>query len=233
MQATCKDSESIVGDECHIVAKRVNGPRGGTSLPIEKLDSYNNFILLCKVHHKMVDDQPNTYTVNLLQKIKKTHEEWVKKTLQRASDNNNKRTNQIAPLIKTGKEVLAIVTGAHLFDFDYDEPRSEDGLELISNFLQTLKDWGDIGQDLEQSAKVRLGYDLSKDISQLDDHGFAVFGILQKRRCKIGETVDDWLVAFIRVLHKDNSDIFDLDRKSTHTENSATPTDEYDRELDW
>lgn len=222
MKATRKDSDSIVGDECHIVARRPHGPRGNASPPLNKLDGYDNLILLCKVHHKMVDDQPSTYTVELLRKIKKNHEDWVKKTLQQASNDKKKRKNQIAPRITTGKEALAIVTGAHLFDFDYDEPSIINELDLISNFLQTLKDWGDIGQELEQSERVRTGYNLSKDISQLDNYGFAVFGILQTRRYKVGGDMGDWLVAYIRVLRKDNPDILHFDEQSIHTEDLAT-----------
>jgi hypothetical protein len=40
-------------------------------------NSYENLILVCPSCHKKIDDQPNTYTVELLHKIKKEHEEWV------------------------------------------------------------------------------------------------------------------------------------------------------------
>ncbi len=65
MTAT-KDNDAIVGDECHIHARQKGGSRSNSSMSIEELDDYENLILLCKVHHKMVDDQPNTYTVDFL-----------------------------------------------------------------------------------------------------------------------------------------------------------------------
>lgn len=75
------DNPSIVGDESHIVAKEENGPRGKSELAPEERDKYDNLILLCKEHHKIVDDQPNKYTVALLKKIKVDHTEWVSSNL--------------------------------------------------------------------------------------------------------------------------------------------------------
>ena len=39
--------------------------RHAPNYPAELVDSYDNLLLLCRVHHKMVDDQPDTYTVEL------------------------------------------------------------------------------------------------------------------------------------------------------------------------
>lgn len=84
MDATETDDESLIGEECHIIANSTNGPRGDTSIQ-EDLDKYENLILLCRIHHKIIDDQPNTYTVERLKKIKATHEKWVRDSLQTIS----------------------------------------------------------------------------------------------------------------------------------------------------
>ena len=107
------DNDSIVGDECHIIAKRETGPRNNSSVSDEEVDSYNNLILLCKTHHKMVDDQPIEYSIQVLRKMKQSHEEWVSKTLQSASKPSN-LMKKTAIQITKGKEALAIVSGAHL-----------------------------------------------------------------------------------------------------------------------
>ena len=57
MDANQTDDESLVGDACHIVAHSPTGPRADPSLTPEQRDHYDNLILLCKVHHKQVDDQ--------------------------------------------------------------------------------------------------------------------------------------------------------------------------------
>lgn len=81
MDATETDDESIVGEECHIVSKARNGPRGEVDLRDDLKDRYANLILMCRMHHAVVDDQCNTYTVECLRKMKSDHEQWVKSTL--------------------------------------------------------------------------------------------------------------------------------------------------------
>jgi hypothetical protein len=38
--------------------------------------------LLCRIHHKLIDDQPNTYTIDDLKEIKFQHERWVRDSLK-------------------------------------------------------------------------------------------------------------------------------------------------------
>lgn len=76
------DDLSLIGDECHIVAKKPDGPRGEAPLSSEQRDKYGNLLILCKVHHKQIDDQPDEFTVEKLIEIKATHEQWVRESLQ-------------------------------------------------------------------------------------------------------------------------------------------------------
>ncbi len=71
------DDESIIGDEAHIVARNSDGPRGISDMTSDERDKYDNLILLCRKHHKIVDDQPNYYTVEKLKEIKQQHEVWA------------------------------------------------------------------------------------------------------------------------------------------------------------
>src|SRR6266700_512117 len=52
------DDESIIGDEAHIIAKNSDGARGENEMVLEDRDKYANLILLCRIHHKVIDDQP-------------------------------------------------------------------------------------------------------------------------------------------------------------------------------
>ena len=77
--ADLNDDPSIVGDEAHIIARSKTFTRGDyDSLSPEERDHYSNLILLCKNHHKQIDDQPDTYTVEKLREIKAQHEAAVK-----------------------------------------------------------------------------------------------------------------------------------------------------------
>jgi len=94
MDRAASDDESIVGDIAHIVARDedgVAGPRSVASLSPEERDrfatlivnrnKYANLVLLCKNHHKQVDDQPSAYQVGRLLEIKERHETWVRESL--------------------------------------------------------------------------------------------------------------------------------------------------------
>jgi hypothetical protein len=75
------DDASIVGDEAHIISREESGPRGKSDLTPEQRDMYDNLILMCKIHHKLVDDQEKTYTVEILHQMKNDHIEWVNRNL--------------------------------------------------------------------------------------------------------------------------------------------------------
>ena len=47
----------------------------------EERDRYSNLLLLCRNHHKIVDDHPEKYTVESLHRIKQEHESWVRNSL--------------------------------------------------------------------------------------------------------------------------------------------------------
>ncbi|MHB8137851.1 MAG: hypothetical protein ACYDGO_05620, partial [Smithellaceae bacterium] len=51
--------------------------------PKDKVDKYENLVLMCSVHHKVIDDQPGYYTVESLNNIKKDHEKWVRESLDK------------------------------------------------------------------------------------------------------------------------------------------------------
>jgi hypothetical protein len=82
MDASETDDEALIGEECHIIAQDIKGPRGDHALPVEARDKYSNLILLCSNHHTLIDKQPDTYTIDYLQELKANHEKWVRTSLQ-------------------------------------------------------------------------------------------------------------------------------------------------------
>ncbi len=213
MAATVFDDESIVGDECHIIARHPDWSRGDTSISEQELDDYPNLILLCKIHHKTVDDQPNTYTVDVLREMKRKHEKWVQETLHNASTGKKNPKNEIATRIVSGKDALAIVIGADAFDFDHDEPENEEELEIVSRFAQALRDYGDLGMDVEAGDRVKIGFALTQDIKRLDELGFLVFGVAHERTYRVGDKPLKMSVAVIRIIRKTNPNILKFEFK--------------------
>lgn len=79
-ERTSADGDAVVGDEAHIAARSPGGARYGECSP-DKVDSYENLILLCRIDHKKVDDQPRHYTTARLKQAKVKHERWVEHAL--------------------------------------------------------------------------------------------------------------------------------------------------------
>ena len=61
----------------HIVAFREDGPRGRVTLRPAYINEQINLMLLCPRCHKLIDDNPETYTVPVLQKYKQVHEDRI------------------------------------------------------------------------------------------------------------------------------------------------------------
>lgn len=72
-----KDGATLVnsGEECHIVGEKPGAARYVDDYP--ERDTYANRILMCRNHHKVVDDNEDIYTVEMLQKMKASHEEEI------------------------------------------------------------------------------------------------------------------------------------------------------------
>ena len=70
--ASPKD-ETNISNICHIEAAEEGGERYNSNSNDEERRSFENLILLCPNHHKATDDV-QTYTVDLLREMKRTHE---------------------------------------------------------------------------------------------------------------------------------------------------------------
>lgn len=75
---TALDNPVVTGEIAHIVAYEPGGPRGNDSFPEEALNKHSNLILLCRDHHKLIDSQPKTYSIPVLQEMKQAHESRIR-----------------------------------------------------------------------------------------------------------------------------------------------------------
>lgn len=71
------DDPALIGELAHMVAESENGPRGHSALTIEERNRYSNLILLCRNHHREIDEQPGQWPVTRLEQTKQDHEIWV------------------------------------------------------------------------------------------------------------------------------------------------------------
>jgi hypothetical protein len=74
--------ETVVGEICHIRARRKGGPRYDSSLTTVEKDDFENLILLCGTCHTLVDASPEDYTAEWLERIKCAHEQQTPKPIE-------------------------------------------------------------------------------------------------------------------------------------------------------
>ena len=87
-----EDNNQLTGECCHIEAYSEGGPRFNASLSDDDKNSYDNLILMCSRHHKIIDGNPDDYPVEYLKSIKASHEEkYMESTLKL----NNSMLNQL------------------------------------------------------------------------------------------------------------------------------------------
>lgn len=72
-------------DVAHIIGNSEDGPRGNSSSSELSID-YDNLMMLCKTHHKLIDDNPNDWPPSTLRQMKRTHEERIENLTSIISD---------------------------------------------------------------------------------------------------------------------------------------------------
>lgn len=76
----------------HIVADSPDGPRGDKIRSPLLCNSEENIMVMCRIHHKLIDDNPDTYTEEILKDMKREHEEYIKEL------NRIKRENKVTAI---------------------------------------------------------------------------------------------------------------------------------------
>jgi hypothetical protein len=177
-EGTDTDDPSVFGEEAHIVGQSPNGPRAGN---ISDVDSYANLILLCRKHHKQVDDQRSYYTVERLREIKRKHEEWIA-TLGETTNPGPVRLipdparpqKKMLKLVISGAALWHFVDGAHAFYPCWPDGLSDEHEDLIAALFDNVRDWIDISGELSFSEKRNARRSLNENIEELAGAGFVV-----------------------------------------------------------
>jgi hypothetical protein len=198
-----------VGEECHIVARSPFGPRGSSAF-VDDPEGYENLILLCGTHHKLIDDLPGEYTPERLSAVKSEHEHWVEVTL---------RPKKIPPRIRlfkaegeaeakldwiqTGKDLVSVVYRCCSSYCGSDDLESEAEAELVGELLQEVEDL-DVYGCLGAKEKVRTEFRITRLLQELQDSDFFVFAARFERTIEIGRERKKWPVVFVHVLRASN-----------------------------
>jgi len=187
-------SDFNIGEECHIVSSKPNGPRHENGW--ENYDVYENLILLCRNHHKTIDDVSNIllFPKESLISIKSKHEAWVKEEL--STTNKTDRVN----LITTGSELTAIISGCYAMERTNDIISNKEDAEYIGSIWQTIMDYMDLYSDLEPFQQIQAEYDFQELLQEMSQKGFFMYGsrVTRKRKFTNGKT-EIWPIALIYI----------------------------------
>jgi hypothetical protein len=193
LDPTDLDSESVVGEECHIVSGAQNGPRYDSSFPTHEIGELANLMLLCRIHHKQVDDQADTYTTDLLRSIKANHEKWVEEKLKDQPEVQQVRIKRIKseiptklPAVTSGKELFNLAAGCHASYQDYSDDLDDEETDLVGGFIQNVSDWADLAAGFEPIERIRAARSLDEEIKTLYARGFVVFAAVENQRMEGG-----------------------------------------------
>ena len=93
-----------VGEMAHIIDEK---PYGKRSEDVGGADTYENHILLCPTHHKLIDKSPKgTFPEDLLRKWKKDHEDKVKSMFKSPIfDNKKSMFSEIESILIQNKSI--------------------------------------------------------------------------------------------------------------------------------
>jgi len=205
------DPEAVVGDECHIVSSASNGPRHDPSVDQGLIDGMDNLILLCRVHHKLVDDQPETFSADTLKQLKANHEKWVKERLSEPDSTgpvrivrSSSEIPQHLVLVLSAKTLLDVSSDCHGRYDDYPEDLTEDELDCVGSFLQNLTDWIDLGIN-EPHERISAQRSLAENMVELEQARLRVYCARERQEIRGGLSGrSDFHVLHLRIVRHDD-----------------------------
>lgn len=106
----------------------------------------------------------------------------------------------VMPRLTTGREVVDVATGCH-FSYSFnDEPNNDTEIDLVGGFIQELRDWCDIWDDIEVPEQMRTTVHISEMVEELKGAGWTVYGSRIKGKKKIANVESEWTWYAIAVL---------------------------------
>jgi HNH endonuclease len=208
VDSTNTDDESVIGEECHIVSGAAGGPRFDSKFPKDEVDSLGNLLLLCRIHHKQVDDQSVAFSASVLRVIKEKHEAWVHETLESRPQEApsiapvrcvrfKKEIPAQLPLVTSGKALLDLALGCFGQYPHFGDDLNEEEVDLVGGFLEAIRDWVDVLDGSEVIETMKAARTIDDMIKDLASHGFFVFAAVERQRLEGGVSPPQ----IIRLLH--------------------------------
>lgn len=94
--------------------------------------------------------------------------------------------------ISSGKEMLDIVTGCHFYFSHHDEIKNEADIDLVGGFIQSVRDWNDIWDDIDMPGQMRAVLNVDEMLRDLSSNGWSVYAARMKGKRKLADVEGTW-----------------------------------------
>jgi hypothetical protein len=74
-KAALTHNDTLIGEVCHIKGEKPGAARYDVSQTDQERQAYDNLIAMCPTHHTVIDDDPESYTVERIIRMKTQHEQ--------------------------------------------------------------------------------------------------------------------------------------------------------------
>jgi hypothetical protein len=142
----------IVGEQAHIRSGAAGGPRCAPDFPVERVDRYENFVLLCPQHHMVVDENESVFTTELLLPVKDRHKRRVGQALHPSDPGWTKLPDVV--VVSDGIQLVAMLSQVRARVISNDHPQADSERDAIARFLQDAADWSDFLDEIGPSGHV-------------------------------------------------------------------------------
>jgi len=104
------------------------------------------------------------------------------------------------PRITKGSEISSVIRSSHFSMVYNDEVENEKEADLVGGFIQELRDWGDIWDDVRAPDHLRNEVHLTERIGELEEAGWSLHAKRERRRLKLHGVDDEWEIADIALV---------------------------------
>jgi hypothetical protein len=117
--------------------------------------------------------------------------------------------------LTNGREILNLVTSCSAGSLQNDELTTQQEVDLIGSFFQSIQDWCDLGIDADPNTRVRFEFDLTQAVKDLEEAGFFVFGAREIQRLEggVGDPAP-FPVSIIQIMRQTNPEIISIPREN-------------------
>ncbi len=169
-----QSGETVKLEECHIVARKPTAARGNANLTAAERDQYPNLILLCPIHHKIIDEQSDTFTTQELHSMKESHEQRVRESLdsatmqthtenQRPTVDEQTRTSLIGALDQEAYPRVRAILRTVIISLSEAQPWTTQHPNLLYEIGFALWNEGEPGASIPRTARIQPMLDRIRD----------------------------------------------------------------------